>query len=354
MPRTVTPARPRRRGRPSPGRPRKFEPGDRVQIATGVYRELVNIETSGLPDRPIRFEAAPAAHVVVTGADEIDHRALARQPGPDGDQIYAVAWTHHWGTHPNNEDGGIFYEISYGLHAHDNVFLGNGFDSLAGSWGGNGAIGLSSSPGCTIERNLMLGNREGFQFREQQRTTPRIGQSRKAAEEPVWNHHETIRNNLIAYNEKWQIGGWFDVPDHRYLPASLRCRWQAEDAARAAAKAPGKHSHGQPTNLSLETLNIKFEHNVYARDPSEGLVLWGATWDRGHRQYTALGPWQAELKIDEGSIETSVIFADPTKLDLRLPADSPAIRMGCYPKGEVPGVVLGIYRPEPRTLNPAP
>ena len=81
----------------------------------------------------------------------------------------------------NNEDGGIFYEISYGLHAHDNVIVGNGFDSLAGSWGGNGAIALSSSPGCTIERNLMLGNREGFQFREQYRTTPRIDRPRKAA-----------------------------------------------------------------------------------------------------------------------------------------------------------------------------
>ena len=64
----------------------------------------------------------------------------------------------------NNEDGGIFYEISYGLHAHDNVILGNGFDAGAGSWGGNGAIAMSSSPGCTIERNLMLGNRKGFRF----------------------------------------------------------------------------------------------------------------------------------------------------------------------------------------------
>src|SRR5207302_3497028 len=32
----------------------------------------------------------------------------------------------------DNEDAGIFYEISYGLHAHDNVVVGNGFASTPG------------------------------------------------------------------------------------------------------------------------------------------------------------------------------------------------------------------------------
>ena len=27
--------------------------------------------------------------------------------------------------------------------------------------------------------------------------------------------------------------------------------------------------------------------------------------------------------------------------DFRLPAESPALKMGCYPKGDVPGVKLG-------------
>ena len=74
----------------------------------------------------------------------------------------------------NNEDAGIFYEISYGLHAHDNVIVGNGFAFTPGAWGATAGISLSSSPGCTIERNLILGNKEGFNFREQSRSTPRI------------------------------------------------------------------------------------------------------------------------------------------------------------------------------------
>ena len=35
----------------------------------------------------------------------------------------------------DNEDAGIFYEISYGLNAHDNVIVGNGFASTAGRMG---------------------------------------------------------------------------------------------------------------------------------------------------------------------------------------------------------------------------
>ena len=74
----------------------------------------------------------------------------------------------------DNEDAGIFYEISFRLLAHDNVIVGNGFAATAGAWGAQAGISLSSSPGCVIERNLIAGNREGFNFREQTRSTPTI------------------------------------------------------------------------------------------------------------------------------------------------------------------------------------
>ena len=43
----------------------------------------------------------------------------------------------------DNDDAGIFYEISYGLHAHDNVIVGNGFADTPGSWGASAGICLS-------------------------------------------------------------------------------------------------------------------------------------------------------------------------------------------------------------------
>ncbi|HYG34226.1 MAG TPA: right-handed parallel beta-helix repeat-containing protein, partial [Clostridia bacterium] len=116
----------------------------------------------------------------------------------------------------DNEDSGIFYEISYGLQAHDNVIIGNGFAATAGAWGAQAGISLSSSPDCVIERNLIVGNREGFSFREQTRTTPKIDDKK---ERPVWNHDQVIRHNIIVFNRDAQVWGWFDVKDNRHWPA---------------------------------------------------------------------------------------------------------------------------------------
>ena len=119
----------------------------------------------------------------------------------------------------DNEDAGIFYEISYSLHAHDNVIVGNGFNETPGAWGAASAISLSSSPDCVIERNLMVGNREGFNFREQNRKTPLIDDKN---ERWIWNHDQLIRNNVMALNRDAQVWGWFDVNDGRHWPAVLQ------------------------------------------------------------------------------------------------------------------------------------
>ena len=50
---------------------RAVQPGDTVRIHSGTYRESVVMEASGTKARPIRFEAAPAANVLVTGADRL-------------------------------------------------------------------------------------------------------------------------------------------------------------------------------------------------------------------------------------------------------------------------------------------
>ncbi len=543
------------------GAAQRVKPGDLVRIRTGVYREHVEIKASGLPGNPIRFEAATAAHVVVTGADKLDKKAFSREtPETDSNNIFSAAWLCNLsGTHPNDdyhamvgrreqvvvdrrlmhqvlerlqlsrgsfyidydkkklylwhpsnldlskgrhdieastrpviwsmsgsylqtrgivfryaanfaqqgavqvkgdfnlledcvvefangvgisisgghdaairrcvvrmngqlgvggsnadrllltgcevrENGikgynggweagadkfcrskdivlessifadnngngiwfdignenpvvrnclvinnrgcGIFYEISYGLRAHDNVIVGNGFDAAPGSWGGDGAISLSSSPGCVIERNLMIGNQEGFQFREQGRTAPRIGASKGTPEEPVWNHDQTIRNNVLAYNAKWQVGGWFDVKDHRHWPLSMQTQFDAKPKSEAplediAKDYLAKDAGRLPQSLCLEKLSIAFKDNLYVRIPGEGLFLWGATW-HDHKAYSSLDLVRSELKIEEGGIETPLDFANFRTLDLRVSADSLAIKMGCYPKGGVPGVKLGI------------
>jgi len=228
----------------------------------------------------------------------------------------------------NNEDAGIFYEISYGLHAHDNVIVGNGLANTPGAWGAAAGISLSSSPSCVIERNLLLGNKEGFNFREQSRSTPRVDNRRS---EPVWNHDQTIRHNVLAYNRDAQVWGWFDVSDERHWPKALQ----------SAQKPPAEKPPG-PANLSLEDLKLTFESNLYYPNPGQDLFNWGVTWKK-HRRYASLEEARKDLSLDQAGAVAEFHVKDYAKLDLRVPADSPALKMGCYPRAPIPGVQLGTF-----------
>lgn len=219
----------------------------------------------------------------------------------------------------DNEDAGIFYEISFALRAHDNVIVGNGFASTAGAWGAQAGISLSSSPNCVIERNLVVGNREGFNFREQLRSTRTI-EDRKGR--PVWNHDELIRNNIIAFNRDAQIWGWFDVKDERHWPAG-RQRIETDSKSK----------------WNLENLKLRFEDNIYFAAPGQGEFRWGTTWAR-HRNYATLEEFRSELKIDAGSRVLDPSFADLASSDFRLNAEAPVEFQACYPRGAIPGVTL--------------
>jgi hypothetical protein len=222
----------------------------------------------------------------------------------------------------DNEDAGIFYEISFGLHAHDNVITGNGLAGTPGAWGASSGISVSSSPGCVIERNLLIGNKEGFSFREAERRTPRIDGPRGAAEEPVWNHDEVIRHNVIAYNRDAQTWGWFDVNDERQWPTAMQ--------QQSATSRP----------LSLDSLKLSFTGNYYALRGAEGLFDWGVPWKR-HQKYSTLDDVRRELRLEQDSIMGAFAVGRDSARDYRISADSPAALARCYPQGDVPGVKLG-------------
>jgi hypothetical protein len=244
----------------------------------------------------------------------------------------------------DNEDAGIFNEISYGLHVQDNIIAGNGFATTPGAWGAQAGVVLSSSPASLVERNLIVGNREGFNFREQSRTTPRINEPREV---PVWNHNELIRYNVIAYNRDAQIWGWFDVADARHWqvtssteadlpvtsPGAPTDDLAAHYKAQAADVGPGR-------NLTLKDLHIRFENNIYFAGPAQRWFEWGVTWRR-HRSYANLHDFQNELGVDNGSAVFEPRIADLSGWDFRLAQADMARCQNCYPRGEVPGVLVG-------------
>jgi hypothetical protein len=246
----------------------------------------------------------------------------------------------------DNEEAGIFYEISFGLHAHDNVITGNGLDAGQGAWGASAGIAISSSPGCRIERNLLVGNKEGFAYREQNRTTARIdGPRGKGTEGAVWNHDQVVRNNVLAFNRDAQCWGWFDIGDGRHWPRAMQAAMSSGKAARptedAAAEYGAKDRRGQPVGLALEELKLDHGQNLYWAAPGQHAFGWGPRWMK-HRQYDKLEDAQAELGLERGSEVADPAFADVTTRDYRVAAGSTAIRMNAYPQGEVPDVRLGV------------
>ena len=242
----------------------------------------------------------------------------------------------------DNEDAGIFFEISHELSAHDNVIVGNGFRETPGSWGAGAGISLSSSPNCVIERNLIVGNREGFNFREQGRKTPLIDDEK---ERWIWNHDERISHNVFALNRDAQVWGWFDVDDGRHWPAALQAGGEKQKGKAARDLAAGyqaKDRAGEPAGLMLETLKITFDNNVYDARPWQGLFHWGVDWKR-HKKYTSLADIRAELKFESGGNAAVFPVENFWARDFRVPADSPALKAGCYPQGEIPGAKLGSW-----------
>jgi len=241
----------------------------------------------------------------------------------------------------DNEDAGIFYEISFGLQAADNVITGNGFAATPGAWGAQAGISLSSSPECVVERNLILGNREGFNFREQARSTPRIGVK---GDQAVWNHDQVIRNNVIAFNRDAQIWGWFDMKDNRHWPSPEGRAPRVPNKEQSNSQQVRDSTGVPPKSLTLEALRLQFEDNVYWAAPGQGLFQWGTSWGR-HEAYTNLLDFQTQLKIDVGSRVVDPGFTDLISRDYRVPPATLGELEKTYPRGPIPGAVLGSHVP---------
>ena len=175
----------------------------------------------------------------------------------------------------DNEEAGIFYEISYGLHAHDNVIIGNGFRETPGSWGAAAAMSLSSSPDCVIERNLIVGNREGFDFREQDRATPVIGDRKERRSGTTISGSSTTSWRSTAMPRCGD--GSTSMTAATGQPP---CRTAAGKDKGKAIRDRAKGGSAGPGGLTLEKLAITFDHNLYDARPGQGLFA-GAWNGRG-------------------------------------------------------------------------
>ena len=241
----------------------------------------------------------------------------------------------------DNEDAGIFYEISYGLHAHDNVIVGNGLAGTKGAWAADGGVCVSSSPGCVTERNLIAANQQGFCFREQNRTTPRTDGT-QGPEVPVWNHDEIVRDNLFLDNRTAQVQGWFDIAGERHWPKAMQTgKAEAGKAKEDWAAGYQAKQDGVAPGLSLEDLKITFHANCYAIQPERPFFIWGANWKRKQLFKDLPSLTQALGLEDQRSQIIPPLPMDVDKRDFRLPRDVMKLVEPTYPQGQVPDCLLG-------------
>ena len=131
--------------------------------------------------------------------------------------------------------------------------------------------------------------------------------------------------------------------DERHWPARLQERKPDSGAAaqNQAADFLARDKNGQPVGLSLEKLHITFADNLYDTPDGQALFNWGTAWRR-HTYYPTLAAAHQELGLETGSRQAPFAFGDYLTRDFRVPAKSPALKMGCYPRGDVPDVQLGL------------
>ncbi|MGE5612542.1 MAG: right-handed parallel beta-helix repeat-containing protein [Bacillota bacterium] len=205
----------------------------------------------------------------------------------------------------DNDESGIFYEISYGLHAHDNLIVNNANRSehVAGAWG-TGGITLSSSEDCVIEHNTLVSNRDGIAFREQDRSTPRIDGPRSVR---ILNRNHVIRNNVVAYSQAYNMAFWMDTNFFGPHPGG-------GDANRPVFENPG-------------TLGIRLENNLLWPIAGRTNYLYGAPWRPKSKQFQTPSDFAQATGVPDTSRVGDPLFKDVAAGDYRLQSNSPAAGM---------------------------
>lgn len=206
----------------------------------------------------------------------------------------------------DNDEAGIFYEISYGLHAHDNLIVNNSNhrEKPGHAWGMAG-LTLSSSQDCIVENNTLIGNRDGIALREQNRETPRIDAPRGQSVR-IFNKNHVIRNNLAAYSQAYNVAFWMDT---NFFDT------KAPEAGKLIFENPA-------------TLSIRLENNLLWPLPGRPNYLYGATWKPKSKRFVTPEEFTKGSRIADSSRIADPLFTDVTAGDYRLRAESPVNSMG--------------------------
>jgi hypothetical protein len=219
-----------------------------------------------------------------------------------------------------NEESGLFIEISRGIVAENNLAVRNGVDAVghATLWGGGG-IELAESMNCQIDHNTCVENANGISMREQgPRDVKMLDGGGSVA---FHNQHDQIVNNVCAFNTENQIALWYDNAFFGMHPSDA-ARFSSEEEFQQYIQKTAPETIYDPQKQQLG-----IDGNLYAVRSGQPVALLGVPWRKGHRQFTSFEQYVQATGWDINSRLADPHFRSPQAGDYRFDAASPAVQM---------------------------
>ena len=206
----------------------------------------------------------------------------------------------------DNDNSGIFIEISGDFLITDNLCINNGL--VKGDWAGAG-ICIGESRDCYLAFNTCVDNQYGISIR---------GQIPRSLGETIFkNRGITIRNNILAYNQTAQFGLMWDQAFMGRHPSQRNMSegdWQKklEDA------------------IDPDDVGLILDYNLYYPTEKSELIRWGVSWRPNWKAYNNLKSFTDEHKLETNGKIANPLFISPNERDFRLTPESPAISEDGY------------------------
>ena len=175
----------------------------------------------------------------------------------------------------NNDNSGIFIEISGDFLITDNLCVNNG-GRTNGDWAGAG-ISIGESRDCYVAFNTCVDNQYGISVRGQ---VPR-----KQGERIYKNQNITIRNNILAHNEKAQFGLMWDAAFMGKHPSQ-------KDLSEAQWQEQLKDA------VNPDEIGLMLNYNCYVRGEVSELIRWGVGWRPKSQSYVDLDSLEKEHGLE--------------------------------------------------------
>jgi hypothetical protein len=222
----------------------------------------------------------------------------------------------------DNEQHGVFIEISRDIYVLNNRFFRNGLrgEGLAG-WSVAG-LTLAESRSCVVAHNLFMGNKDGLALREQ---GPRYVDTPDLGEVPFRNVGHVICDNISVLNQGYQLGLWYDSAFFGMHPGE-REQYKTEEEHAAAVQRDRPDYWFDPLQQGL-----LIDRNLYWAAEGQKLVLYGCPWRARSREFADLAAFTEATGFERaGRVEDPGL--QPTPGGWALPKDGELFKLGLGPR----------------------